>query len=133
MQEMKAGHRPMVVGDGLNDLAIKAGATSIAMGERGIDIAVASADVVLLSDDLRRVATCVRLGRQCRRTATVNAAIGLFWTVGVVALAAAGALSAVWAALLHNLGTFMVIANAGRLLRIDEAFEPRQAGKEAMP
>jgi Zn2+/Cd2+-exporting ATPase len=133
-QETKAGHRPLVVGDGLNDLlAIKAGATSIAMGERGIDIAVASADVVLLSDDLRRIATCVRLGRQCRRTATVNAAIGLSWTVGVIALAATGALGAVWVALLHNLGTFIVIANAGRLLRIDESIEPCEAAKEAMP
>ncbi|PTB16992.1 heavy metal translocating P-type ATPase [Trinickia symbiotica] len=120
-REMKAGHRPLVVGDGLNDLlAIKAGATSIAMGERGIDIAAASADVVLLSDDLRRIATCIRLGRRCRRTATINAAIGLAWTVGVIALAAAGALSAVWVAILHNVGTFVVIANAGRLLRIDE-------------
>ncbi|RKP44181.1 heavy metal translocating P-type ATPase [Trinickia fusca] len=121
MHEMEAGYHPLVVGDGLNDLlAIKAGATSIAMGERGIDIAVASADVVLLSDDLRRIATCVRLGRRCRRTATINAAIGLGWTVAVIALAAIGVLGAVSVALLHNLGTFIVIANAGKLLRIDE-------------
>jgi heavy metal translocating P-type ATPase len=121
MREMNAGHHPLVVGDGLNDvLAIKAGSTSIAMGERGIDIAVASADVVLLGDDLRRIATCVSLGRRCRRTATINAAIGLVWTAGVIALAATGVLSAVWAAILHNVGAFVVIANAGRLLRTDE-------------
>jgi Cd2+/Zn2+-exporting ATPase len=121
-EKLKAGRRPLVVGDGLNDsLAIKAGATSIAMGERGIDITVASADVVLLSDDLRRIGTCIRLGRQCRRTATINAAIGLTWTVGVIALTATGRLSAIWVAVLHNVGTFIVIANAGRLLRIDES------------
>jgi hypothetical protein len=40
--------------------------------------------------------------------------------LAVIALAATGVLSAVWVALLHNLGTFIVIANAGRLLRIDE-------------
>jgi heavy metal translocating P-type ATPase len=119
--EIDAGRHPLMVGDGLNDvLAIKAGSTSIAMGERGIDIAVASADVVLLGGDLRRIGTCIRLGRMCRRTATVNAAIGLAWTVAVIALAAMGVLGAVWVALLHNLGTFIVIANAGRLLRIDE-------------
>lgn len=121
IDEMKAGRHPLVVGDGLNDLlAIKAGTTSIAMGERGIDVAVASADIVLLGDDLRRIGTCVRLGRQCRRTATINAAIGLGWTVGVIAFAALGFLGPVAVALLHNLGTFIVIANAGRLLRIDE-------------
>jgi Zn2+/Cd2+-exporting ATPase len=121
MHELDAGHHPLVVGDGLNDvLAIKAGATSIAMGERGIDIAVASADIVLLGDDLRRIPTCIRLGRRCRHTAPINAAIGLFWTVVIITLAALGLLGAVWVAILHNVGTFIVIANAGRLLRIDE-------------
>ncbi|TDG09869.1 cation-translocating P-type ATPase [Paraburkholderia guartelaensis] len=116
--EIGAGRRPMVVGDGLNDvLAIKAGATSVAMGERGIDIAVAAADIVLLADDLRRVPDSVRLGRRCRRIATANAAIGLAWTVAVITLAALGVLSAVASAVLHNVGTFVVIANAGRLLR----------------
>jgi len=75
---------------------------------------------VLLGDDLRRIPTCIRLGRRCRRTATINAAIGLLWTVQIIALAALGLLGAVWVAILHNVGTFIVIANAGRLLRIDE-------------
>jgi Zn2+/Cd2+-exporting ATPase len=127
MHELEAGHHPLVVGDGLNDvLAIKAGATSIAMGERGIDIAVASADIVLLGGDLRRIPTCIRLGRRCRRTATINAAIGIAWTVGTITLAALGVLGAVWVAILHNVGTFIVIANAGHLLRIDEDAIERQ-------
>jgi Zn2+/Cd2+-exporting ATPase len=121
LAEIDAGHHPLVVGDGLNDvLAIKAGSTSVAMGERGVDIAVASADVVLLADDLRRLPDCIRLGRACRRIATTNAAIGLAWTVAVIALAALGALSAVATAILHNVGTLVVIANAGRLLRRDD-------------
>ncbi|WP_322048978.1 heavy metal translocating P-type ATPase [Paraburkholderia sp. J67] len=121
LAEIDAGHHPLVVGDGLNDvLAIKAGSTSVAMGERGIDIAVASADVVLLADDLRRLPDCIRLGRACRRIATTNAAIGLAWTVAVIALAALGVLGAVATAILHNVGTLVVIANAGRLLRRDD-------------
>jgi Zn2+/Cd2+-exporting ATPase len=120
-QELAEGHHPLVVGDGVNDvLAIKAGATSIAIGSRGVDIAVASADVVLLGDDLRRIPACVKLGRHCRRTATVNAAIGVVWTAAVIAIAALGMLSAVWIAVLHNIGTFIVLANAGRLLRVAE-------------
>ncbi|MDR5781376.1 cation-translocating P-type ATPase [Caballeronia sp. LZ065] len=120
-QELAAGRHPLVVGDGVNDvLAIKAGATSVVIGGRGVDIAVASADVVLLGDDLRRLTACVRLGRRCRRTAAVNAAIGVAWTAAVIAIAALGLLSAVWIAVLHNLGTFIVLANAGRLLRVAE-------------
>ncbi|WP_322044417.1 cation-translocating P-type ATPase [Paraburkholderia sp. J67] len=120
-QELAQGRHPLVVGDGVNDvLAIKAGATSIAIGGRGVDIAVASADVVLLGDDLRRIPACVKLGRRCRRTAAVNAMIGVAWTAAVIAIAALGLASAVWIAVLHNIGTFIVLANAGRLLRIAE-------------
>ncbi|WP_322032052.1 cation-translocating P-type ATPase [Paraburkholderia sp. J76] len=123
------GRRPLVVGDGINDvLAIKAAATSIAIGGRGVDIAVASADVVLLGDDLRRIPACVKLGRLCRRTAAVNAVIGVVWTAVVIAIAALGLADAVWIAVLHNLGTFVVLANAGRLLRF---FEP--GGEPAAP
>ncbi len=119
--ELAAGRHPLVVGDGVNDvLAIKAGATSVAIGGRGVDIAVASADVVLLGDDLRRLAACVKLGRRCRRTAAVNAAIGVAWTAAIIAVAAFGVLGAVWIAVLHNIGTFVVLANAGRLLRVAE-------------
>lgn len=119
--ELAVGRHPLVVGDGVNDvLAIKAGATSVAIGGRGVDIAVASADVVLLGDDLRRLTACVKLGRRCRRTAAVNAAIGVAWTAAIVAVAALGVLGAVWIAVLHNIGTFIVLANAGRLLRVAE-------------
>jgi cation transport ATPase len=51
---------------------------------------------------------------------TVNAAIGLGWTAAIIFLAAMGVLNSVWAAILHNVGTVIVVANAGRLLRVDE-------------
>jgi cation transport ATPase len=53
----------------------------------------------------------------------VNVAIGLGWTLAIVAAAAFGMLGvagAVVAALLHNLSTLLVLGNAGRLLRIEE-------------
>ena len=73
-----------------------------------------------MGDDLRRIPTCIRLGRRCRRIAAFNAAIGLTWSVAIIVLAALGVLGAIWVAILHNVGTFIVIANAGRLLRHDE-------------
>ncbi|MCE4546040.1 MULTISPECIES: cation-translocating P-type ATPase [unclassified Caballeronia] len=129
--ELAAGRHPLVVGDGVNDvLAIKAGATSVAIGGRGVDIAVASADVVLLGDDLRRLTACVKLGRRCRRTAAVNAAIGVAWTAAIIAVAALGVLGAVWIAVLHNIGTFIVLANAGRLLRVAEPGFIQEAARD---
>ncbi|SFB88038.1 heavy metal-(Cd/Co/Hg/Pb/Zn)-translocating P-type ATPase [Pseudomonas citronellolis] len=124
-EEIDKGFRPLVVGDGINDsLALKAGVVGVAMGAGGADIALASADVVLIGSDLRRLGTCVRLSRQCRRTLQVNVAIGLGWTLAIVAAAAfglLGAAGAMIAAVLHNLSTLLVLGNAGRLLRFDES------------
>jgi heavy metal translocating P-type ATPase len=124
LEETKAGFRTMVVGDGINDaLALKAGAVGVAMGAQGTDVALASADLVLMTNDLRRLGTCVRLSRQSRRTIMVNVGIGLGWTVIVVGIAAwgvFGASGALVAALLQNVGTFAVMANAGRLLKFQD-------------
>jgi heavy metal translocating P-type ATPase len=127
MAETAAGYRPLVVGDGINDvLALKAGAVGIAMGAQGTDVALASADLVLMSSDLRRLPTAIRLSRKCRGTIQVNVAMGLIWTILLMAAAATGNLGAqgaIVAALLHNLSTFAGLANAGRLLLFDETTE----------
>jgi len=124
LAEIRAGFRPLVVGDGINDtLALKVGAVGVAMGAQGTDVALASADLVLMTSDLRRLATAIRLSRRCRRTIHVNVVIGLGWTIALVGLAAAGVLGAegaIIAALLHNLSTFIGLGNAGRLLLFDE-------------
>jgi len=124
MKESKNGFRPLVVGDGVNDsLALKAGAVGVAMGAGGSDIALASADLVLIGSDLRRLGTCIRLSRRCRRTLNVNVIVGLVWTLAIVVAAGTGLLGnegALVAAILHNLSTLLVLANAGRLLRFHE-------------
>jgi len=93
------------------------------MGARGTDVALASADLVLMTNDLRRLGTCIRLSRRCRRTIYVNVGVGLGWTIVIVALAATGVLGAsgpLIAAVTHNVSTLAVMANAGRLLKFQE-------------
>jgi Zn2+/Cd2+-exporting ATPase len=124
LEQIHEGHRPMVVGDGINDaLALKAGAVGVAMGAQGTDVALASADLVLMTNDLRRLGTCIRLSRRCRRTILTNVGLGLGWTVLLVVLAAIGSLGAngpLIAAILHNIGTLAVMLNAGRLLKFQD-------------
>jgi Zn2+/Cd2+-exporting ATPase len=127
LDEISSGYRPMVVGDGINDsLALKVGAVGVAMGAQGSDVALASADLVLMTNDLRRLGTCIRLSRRCRRTIHVNVGVGLGWTVVIIACAATGVLGAsgaLIAALLHNVSTLAVMANAGRLLKFHEPLQ----------
>ncbi len=138
MEEIKLGHRPMVVGDGINDtLALRAGAVGVAMGAQGSgDVALASADLALMTNDLRRLGTCIRLSRSCRRTIYVNVAIGVGFTFGLIILAGAGVLGVeapIIAALLHNLSTFIGLGNAGRLLLFDETPSGVAGAIEARP
>ena len=135
MHEIKLGHRPMVVGDGINDsLALRAGAVGVAMGTQGAEVAFASADLALMTNDLRRLGTCIRLSRRCRRTIYVNVSIGLAFTFGLIVLSGAGVLgieAPIIAALLHNVSTFIGIGNAGRLLLFDETLTPAPADTAA--
>jgi len=138
MEEIRAGRRPMVVGDGINDsLALRAGAVGVAMGAQGADVALASADLALMTNDLSRLATMIRLSRRCRHTIYVNVAIGVGFAFGLIALASTGVLGVeapIIAALLHNLSTFLGLGNAGRLLLFDETHGvPSSATGPAQP
>jgi len=124
LEQISSGYRPLVVGDGINDsLALKAGAVGVAMGAQGTDVALASADLVLMTNDLRRLGTCIRLSRRCRATIYVNVGAGLAWMIVIIALAATGLLGnggPLIAAVMHNLSTLAVMGNAGRLLKFQE-------------
>ena len=119
------GGKPLVVGDGINDaLALRAGLVGMALGGQGSDIALASADIVLTGDDFSRVATALRLARRTRRTLRVNLGLSAAWTLALVIIAITGgwaANGALAAAVLQNVGAFVVIANSGRLMKFTEA------------
>lgn len=121
-RESAAGHRLIVVGDGINDsLALAGGDVGVAMGARGSDIAIQSSDIALMTNDLRRLPFAVSLARRTRTIVAQNIVIAAASSAFMLLLGAAGILTAVSGAVLHNAGTALVIANSARLLRRADA------------
>ena len=95
----------------------------IAMGAAGSEVAIHSATIALMNNDLRRLPFLVKLSRQTRSVINQNFLLGILFVIGGLTLAALKYINPIVAAVLHVVGSLIVVFNSFRLVRSGEELE----------
>lgn len=125
VKSLKAkGHTVCVIGDGVNDgPALAAGDISIAMGAAGSDVAINSASIALMNNNLNRIPFVIGLSQKTVTVIWQNLIGTLIYVLFMLALLTLGYITPLVAAIAHGVSSIIVIFNSARLVREGETLE----------
>ncbi|MBO5221276.1 MAG: cation-translocating P-type ATPase [Clostridia bacterium] len=127
IREIKKNRCVLAIGDGINDaLALKEAHVGIAMGAIGSDLAIQSADIALMSDNLMNIPFAITLAKRTRKIIYQNLGLSLGISFLMIVLSSFGVISVLAGSILHNIGAFVVILNSSRILKLNQENQPEE-------